>query len=79
MDAPVVRLLVYVVYYEKQMSAPHAVRWLKSFVSAWKQVFSSFLSLMKKKKEFKIDPLLCMFFCIIFELSFLFSFFFSIS
>ena len=41
----------FVVYFDQQMGAPHAVCWSKSFVSALKQAFWYSLSQMEKKKE----------------------------
>ena len=41
-----------VVFFDKQRGAPLAICWSKSFVSAWKQVFSSFsITNRKKRKE----------------------------
>ena len=39
-----------VVYFNQRMGAPHADRWLNSFVFAFKQVFCIFPSLTEKKK-----------------------------
>ena len=41
-----------VVYFNQWMGAPHTVHWLKSFVSALKQVFS-FFSVTNGKEERK--------------------------
>ena len=38
-------------YFDQQPGAPHAIRWSKSFVSALKQLFSSFSFTNRKKKE----------------------------
>ena len=42
-----------VVYFDQQMSAPHAARWSKSFVFALKQDFSYFSVTNGKKKQKK--------------------------
>ena len=39
-----VRVSSFVVYFDPQKGALHAVWWSKSLVSAWKQVFKSFLA-----------------------------------
>ena len=42
--------IIFVVYFDQQTGAPHAVPWSKSFVSARKQIFSSFSVSNGKKK-----------------------------
>ena len=48
-------LLTHVVYFDQRTGAPHAVHWLKSFVSALKKVFLPF-SVTNRRKRKKGKP-----------------------